>query len=176
MTSYRAYRPFFLSFLCLLFFCATPSFSSNADVVPTDIGEATIDMGRPTCSHKPNNPYTMQNPPEYLENNFYFNYLKKTGYIYWVTGNVLASVKYVTGIAVTGVSNAALWDFVSEGAKKSLGITTAVLTLTTIVLQGLESGVSGKAKRYKKEAKAMIAQANLNAGLPVQAVLPSEAL
>ena len=70
------------------------------------------------------------------------------------------------------MANAALWDFVSEDAKDSLGIVTAVLTLTTVVLQGLETGASAKAKRYKKEAKSMVAQANLNAGLPVQAVLP----
>lgn len=72
------------------------------------------------------------------------------------------------------MTNAALWDFVSEEAKENLGIAIAILTLSTIVLQGLETGASAKAKRYKKEAKAMVAQANLNAGLPVQAVLPDE--
>jgi len=41
-------------------------------------------------------------------------------------------------------------------------------------LQGIETGVSAKAKRYKKSAKAMIAQANLRAGLPVQAVVSDE--
>lgn len=172
MTSYPTYRPFFLSILFLLFFCITPSFSSHSEEAFDE--EVAIDMGHPTCNHKPDHPYTMQDPPEYLSHNPYFNYLKKTGYIYWVTGNVLASAKYVVGVAVTGVANAALWDFISEDTKGSLGITTAVLTLTTVVLQGLETGVSAKAKRYKKEAKAMVAQANLNAGLPVQAVLSSD--
>lgn len=173
MTSCLTYRSFFLPFFFLLFLWVTPSFSSDIEE-HEELEEVAIDMPHPNCSHKPDHPYTLQDPPEYLEHNRYFNYLKRTGYIYWITGNVLASCKYVVGVAGTGVANAALWDFVSEGAKENLGIATAILTLTTIVLQGLETGASAKAKRYKKEAKAMVAQANLNAGLPVQAVLPDE--
>jgi len=129
MTSYSTYRSFFSSFLFLLFLCATPSLSSDIE----EDGDIAIDVGHPTCAHMPEHPYTLQDPPEYLTHNLYFNYLKKTGYFYWVTGNVLASTKYVVGIAVTGVANAALWDFVSEEAKEGLGITTAVLTLTIVV-------------------------------------------
>ena len=175
MTSYSNRRSFFPAFIFLLFLCVTPSFSSDIEEVRED-GIVAINMGHRTCTHRPDHPYTMQSPPEYLEQDPQFNWLKKTGYIYWVTGNVLASAKYVVGVAVTGVANVSLWDFVSEDAKGNLNIATAVLTLTTVVLQGLETGVNSKAKRYKKEAKGMIAQANLNAGLPVQPVTDSEDL
>lgn len=172
MTSYPTYRYFFMPFLLLLFFCDAPSFSS--DIEDSDHDTVSVDLSHhPTCSHRPDSPYTLEEPPEYLANSPHFNHLKKIGHYYWVTGNGFAVGKYVVGVAATAVANAAQWGFISEEAKEGLGVTIAVLTLTAVVFQGLETGASAKGKTYKNEAKAMVATANLNAGLPVQAVLPS---
>ena len=61
MTSCQTYQSFFLSLIFLLFLCVTPSFSSD---IIEEVDEVAINIAHPTCAHKPENPYTMQDPPE----------------------------------------------------------------------------------------------------------------
>lgn len=177
MTSYITYRSFLLSLGLLMILYTTPILSSSSeDGMEGDL-EAGIHVvhnhanGVP-CVEKPETPYTMQNLPPTLKDDLRFTYLKNWGYRYWVLGNVLSTVKYVAGVTVVGTTNAALWSFVNEDAKEGLNIAAAVLTGSIALLQGFEAGANNKAKRYKKEAKAMIALENLRAGIPLQNLVP----
>tara|TARA_R110002095_G_scaffold198410_6_gene177803 strand:+ start:2249 stop:2806 length:558 start_codon:yes stop_codon:yes gene_type:complete len=177
MNFYRDTRSFFLPLSLLLILYAPPclsSLSGDGEEVDLEMGGHLNHDQAPgvPCSHKPDRPYTMQDVPPALRDDPRFNYLKSWGYRYWVLGNVLATVKYTTGTALLGTTNAALWGFVSEDSKEGLNIATTVLAWSVVLLKSFEAGASAKAKRYKKEAKDMIAEENLKAGTPLQNLPP----
>jgi len=92
MTSYSNRRSFFPAFIFLLSLCITPRFSRDM-VIEEERRDGTvaINMGHPTCTHKPDHPYTVQSPPEYLEQDPYFNYLKKQ--VIFIGSPVMSSLR-----------------------------------------------------------------------------------